>query len=120
MNMVSQYPHFELIFLSPYDSFNSLSRLYKAKGENIEKEFPMSNQILTQPVILSNFVFSLPSANTAYSQPFFASSLDYGFDFDEEELANGLLAPLPAGLSNQPIPHVEPEEFESLYRWFNS
>jgi hypothetical protein len=69
---------------------------------------------------LSNFVFSPPSANLAYSQPFFASSLDYGCDFDEEELANGLLAPLPAGLSNQTIPQVQPQEFESLYRWFNS
>jgi hypothetical protein len=71
-------------------------------------------------LILSNFVFSLPSPNPAYSQPFFASSLDYGFDFDEDELVSELLAPLPASLVNQPVPHIGAEEFESLYRWFNS
>jgi len=120
MKMVSQNPHFELTLLSPYDSCNSLSRLHKAKGENIEKEFPMSNQILNQPVILSNCVFSLPPASPAYNQPFFASSLDYGFDFDEDELGSELFAPLPASLVNQPVPHIGAEEFESLYRWFNS
>jgi hypothetical protein len=80
----------------------------------------MSTQTLTKPATLCDFVFSLPLAYPIPSQPILASSLDYGFDFDEEVLGRELLAPLPASLANQPIHHVEADEFESLYRWFNS
>jgi len=80
----------------------------------------MSIQILTKPVMHSNFVFSLPSAYLLHNGPILASSLDYGFDFDEEELGSELLAPLSASFEDQSNHPVEAEEFESLYRWFNS
>lgn len=70
--------------------------------------------------VISHFVFCLPSTPPTHRPPIFASSLDYGFDFDEQELGRELLASQPASLDDQPHHLVEAEEFESLYRWFNS
>ena len=80
----------------------------------------MSTQALTKSATHCPFVFSLPVAVTTLGQPVYAISLDYGFDFDQEELGRALLAPLPPSLGELPIHHVEAQEFESLYHWFNS
>jgi hypothetical protein len=101
-------------------NFSRPSKDIEGQDENIEKESPMTAQTITKPAALCNVVFSFPSAYPTYSQPILASSLDYGFDFDEEELGRELLAPLPASLEAQPNHRIEAEEFESLYRWFNS
>ena len=68
---------------------------------------------------LSQFFFTLSPADPD-SQPIRAGSRDYGFDFDEEELAREPLAPLPTGLTNWGMPEINPEEFESLFLWFIS
>jgi len=80
----------------------------------------MSALTLTKPATLCNFVFSLPSTYPTHKHTILASPLDYGFDFDEEELGRESLAPLPASLEDRPNHCVEAEEFESLYQWFNS
>jgi hypothetical protein len=54
------------------------------------------------------------------SNPYHATSLDYGFDFNEDELASELSAPLPASQADQPVQHVGADEFEKLFRWFNA
>jgi len=69
----------------------------------------MNTQTLTKPATISNFHVALPE------QPIYADSRDYGFDFDEEELARELLAPLPASLISQTNYEVEADEFESYY-----
>jgi hypothetical protein len=51
-------------------------------------------------------------------EPIYADSRDYGFDFDEEEIARELLAPLPASLSIQSFPEVDVEEFEQALHYF--
>ena len=79
----------------------------------------MSIQILTASAILSNFVDCPPSSYPVHPGLILASSLDYGFDFDEDELGRELLAPLPNGLSSQPNVQVDADEFEFLFRWFN-
>ena len=61
----------------------------------------MTIQILTRPATICNFLVAL-------SEPIQASSRDYGFDFDEEEIAHELLAPLSANLLSQ----VDADEFE--------
>jgi hypothetical protein len=53
-------------------------------------------------------------------QPVLATSLDYGFDFDEQELGRELLAPLPASVADLPANEISAEEFDSLYKWFIS
>jgi hypothetical protein len=61
-----------------------------------------------------NFIFALPE------EPICASSRDYGFDFDEQELARELLAPLPITPPAQPIPEVDADEFEKAFQTFSS
>ena len=73
----------------------------------------MTIQILTRPATICNFLVALPES-------IHASSRDYGFDFDEEEIAHELLAPLPASLSTQTIPAVEADEFEKDFHYFLS
>ena len=75
----------------------------------------MNAQTLTTSAIFCNFVVAIHEEEQVY-----APSRDYGFDFDEEELAHELIAPLPASLADQPIPEVEANEFESFYQYFLS
>ena len=74
----------------------------------------MNTQILTNPMMTCNFIIALPE------ELIYASSRDYGFDFDEEEIGHELLAPLPASLSTQTIPAVEADEFEKDFHYFLS
>lgn len=80
----------------------------------------MNTQTLINPVMTLNFVVALPETDLLLESPIYADSRDYGFDFDEEELARELIMPLPASLEDQPIPKVDAEEFESRYSWFLS
>jgi hypothetical protein len=79
----------------------------------------MNTQTLTKPATNYNF-FVISDEGFTPAQPICASSRDYGFDFDQEELARELLAPLPTGLSTQTIPEVETDEFEKKFRYFLS
>jgi len=74
----------------------------------------MNTQTLTNPMMTCNFVVAVPEELIC------ASSRDYGFDFNEAELAEELLAPLPASLADQPIPEVKADEFEQTFRYFFS
>jgi hypothetical protein len=60
--------------------------------------------------MVCNFLVALPEANFPSEPPIFGCSRDYGFDFDEEELAEDLLAPLPALASTQPTRLAEADE----------
>jgi hypothetical protein len=73
----------------------------------------MTIQILTRPATICNFLVAL-------SEPIQASSRDYGFDFDEEEIARELLTPLPATLSTAVASAVEADEFEKDFHCFLS
>lgn len=88
-------------------------------AKNIVQEPHMTTQILTTPAARCNIFGSLALAYPNCNEPTQACTLDYGFDFDEEQLGREQLAPLPSSLVHQPNQHVEPEEFETLYRWFN-
>ena len=73
----------------------------------------MTIQTLTRSATICNFLVALP-------EPIQASSRDYSFDFDEEELARELLRPISTGYSLQIAPTVDADEFESRYLWFAS
>jgi hypothetical protein len=77
------------------------------------KEIPMTIQTLTRPATICNFLVALP-------EPIQASSRDYGFDFDEEEIGRELIAPLPTDHSTRTLCDIDPDEFESRYLWFPS
>jgi len=80
----------------------------------------MNAQTLTTPATIFNFFVVLPDEDFATEQPICVSSRDYGFDLDEEEVAEELLAPLPASLRVQTQTKVDPGEFETRYSWFQS
>ena len=119
MKTDSFFPLRTAIFPQP-ERLKGSSWLHVDWGYILEKELPMPSQILTLPTIFSNFVIAIPSSYPTHNESIMASSLDYGFDFDEDELAKELLAPLPASLGNQTDHHVEPDEFNMLYRWFDA
>jgi len=73
----------------------------------------MTIQTLTHPATICNFLVAL-------SEPIQASSRDYGFDFDEEEIARELLTPLPATLSTPVTSAVEADEFVKDFHYFLS
>ncbi len=58
--------------------------------------------------------------DSVFARPVTACSCDYGFDFDEDELASELLASSAASLLDQPTFTIPADEFETLYRWFSS
>jgi hypothetical protein len=66
-------------------------------------------------------LFGSPEApNLLPGQPNCATSLDYGFDFDEEELEMESAASTPSEKADASIPTVSADEFDLLYRWFIS
>lgn len=80
----------------------------------------MLTQILTKPATLFNAFAALPPSDAPLAQPIQASSRDYGFDLDEEEIARELITPLPASLGAASIPEVDADEFVSRYLSFLS
>lgn len=66
----------------------------------------MNAKTQTNSILLCNFVVTSGA-------PIFVDSRDYGFDFDDDELARELLAPLPQYI--QPIPEVDESNYANLY-----
>lgn len=79
----------------------------------------MDIKINTFPALTCDFVVA-PEADSSLEKPIIASSRDYGFDFDEEELGRELLAPIPVSTATPTIPEVEAEECEQAYLYFLS
>lgn len=71
------------------------------------------DSLMTQSTTFCAFV-------VAKSEPIYASSRDYGFDFNEDEVGKELLAPLPLIFANHSLPEVDADEFEERYAWFVS
>jgi len=78
------------------------------------KELPMDAQTSPNPGIV------LAPAGQTFAQPLQACTRDYGFDFDDEEIAREMLAPLPINLSAQATPAVNADEFEQVFQCFLS
>jgi hypothetical protein len=67
-----------------------------------------------------NLSITVRLAESAPGQPEYASTRDYGFDLDEEEVGREMLTPLPVGISTHAIAEVAAEEFEARYLAFLS
>ncbi len=80
----------------------------------------MNTQTLTNPAIFLKLFTTLSGAVDQPAGPIRAAPRDYGFDFDEDELACELPAPLPDGLTNHEASEAHVDEFESRYLWFLS
>jgi hypothetical protein len=75
----------------------------------------MNTQTLKNSANLCNFSFALMATDLLPTRPDQISSRDYGFDFDEGELAEELLAALHAG-GDQATLSLDAEDFCNL--WF--
>ncbi len=80
----------------------------------------MSIQTISRITYPKAFDYQLAPEHRTLSVVAEATSQDYSFDIDDEELARELLAPLPESLSDQYNIVVDADEFDALYRWFAS
>lgn len=80
----------------------------------------MDAQIQIKSFCLGNLIEFLLAPYFIQRPPTYATSLDYGFDLDEEEVGQELASPSITHISAQPTPIIEAEEFDSLYKWFIS
>lgn len=58
--------------------------------------------------------------NSTAIEPLQASALEFWGEISEDELADGLMAPLPQDLVSSELPALSPDEFETCYMWFLS
>ena len=77
----------------------------------------MNTQTFAKTTLLCN-IFSLPLSIPM--GPVEISSQDFGYEINEDDLASEMLVQLPDNLLGQTPPEVDPDEFESIYKWFLS
>ncbi len=77
----------------------------------------MNAQTLTTSVMTCDFVVAIPQANFTVEEPMCASSRDYGFDFDEAELAEEFSG---ACSTETTLSETETSEFERSLRYYFS
>jgi hypothetical protein len=77
----------------------------------------MNAQTLVKTTSIRN-LFSLPVYVSLC--PIEISPQDFGYEINEDELASEMRVQLPDNLIWQPIPEVDPEDFETVYKWFLS
>lgn len=80
----------------------------------------MTDQILTRSRYEIQFFIVSPDDGDPAQRPLQASARDFGYEIDEQELAEELIAPLPTGILIPTLPDVDPDDFESIYRCFLS
>lgn len=78
----------------------------------------MTDLTLTRPKFeIQYFHFSL-AADDPTQSPLQVTAQDFGYEIDEQELAEELIAPLPISFPLPAAPEVAPDDFERIYRWF--
>jgi hypothetical protein len=76
--------------------------------------------VLVKPQLICNpFAFLLePHPQSGHRLQ--ARSQDLGYEISEDELAGELRAHPGSQIVDQPIPEIDPNEFETAYQWFLS
>lgn len=74
--------------------------------------------MIMQTSLTPSIVYVLSAAQPV--NPVQACSRDYGFDFDEEEIGQEWLAPLPIQVSSQAISALDVDEFNQVCPCFLS
>lgn len=78
----------------------------------------MNAQTLTKSAMSLNFLVAPSEATSPLESPILISSRDYGFDFDEAELARELLAPLPTLAGASISSGTQTDEFEPALQYY--
>ena len=79
----------------------------------------MDAQAFANPTMTFQLMVAESSMLTV-EEPIYADPRDYGFDFDPEELAGELLAPVPYISAAKTISEVKADEFEKVFQYFLS
>ena len=75
----------------------------------------------TQAIVKSTLIWNIFSlALSIPTSPIEISPQDFGYEINEDELASEMRVQLPDDLIWQPIPEVDPDDFETVYNWFLS
>ena len=77
----------------------------------------MNTQSLVKTTLIWN-LFSLPFCIP--KSPIEISPQEFGYEINEDDLASEMLVQLPDDLLGQTTPEVNPDEFETVYKWFLS
>lgn len=78
----------------------------------------MTDLLLTKPKYeIQYFVFS-PDDDNPTPRSVQVSAKDFGYQIDEQELAEEYIALLPTSFPAPNSPDVDPDDFERVYRWF--
>ena len=77
----------------------------------------MNTQTIANTPMICNLL-SLPVYVSQY--PIEISAQDFGYEINEDELASEMRGQLPDDLLWQPIPEVDAEDFETVYKSFLS
>jgi hypothetical protein len=78
----------------------------------------MTDLTLTRPKYKIQYFVISPSDDDTSPRPLQVSARDFGYEIDEQELAEELVAPLPISFQIPTPPEVDPHDFERIYRWF--
>jgi hypothetical protein len=80
-------------------------------------EQAMTDLTLTRPKFEIQY-FVVPTDDDPIPGPLQVSAKDFGYEIDEQELAEELAAPLLLSFPIPAPPDVDPHDFERIYRWF--
>ena len=78
----------------------------------------MIDLTLTRSITKIQYFIISPDDGDPTPRPLQVSAKDFGYEIDEQELAEELIAPLPISFPLPTPPDVDPDDFERIYRWF--
>ena len=78
----------------------------------------MTDQILTKPNYTIQYFAISAQDNYPNPRPLKVTAGDFGYEIDEQELADELLAPFPDRIPKSAPPEIAPEDFEETYHWY--
>ena len=80
----------------------------------------IADQILLKTLPEIHYFFFSPSNSSPFLGPLQVPARDFGYEIDEQNLAEELLAPLSISFPDPNHPDVDPDDFETVYRWYLS
>lgn len=78
----------------------------------------MMDLILTKPRCEIQYFVFIPEDDNSIPRPLQVSARDFGYEIDEQEVAEELIAPLPISFQIPKTPDVDADDFEKIYQWF--
>lgn len=78
----------------------------------------MTDLMVARPKYAIQYFVISPQDNDLTPGPLQVSARDFGYEIDEQELAEELIAPLPISFPLPTPADVDPDDFERIYRWF--